>query len=90
MEIKQIGNNIIRTLNDIGNHTTDTVKGVTNFAKTKIAENKDSFEFTNKLKENNITKETAIGAGVITAAIILAVKCLKGINSSVKSLNGKN
>ena len=90
MKIQEIGNSITKALTDVGTHTEKAVSDVVNFAKTKVTDNKDSFEFTNGLKEKNISKETLIGAGVVAALVILAVKCLKGVNNAIKGLKSKN
>ena len=90
MEIEQIGNIALKTLNSIGKNTINTVKGAANTVKTKVSGKGDSFEFVNNIKEKGIGKETIVGAGVITAGLVLAYRCLKGINNSIRNLNNKN
>ena len=89
MGIKAIATNTVNGLNGIGHRATDIVKGAGKYlngaAETIKNSAKDSFIST-KLKECNVSKETFIGAAILTAGVILAVKCVKGINKAIQNI----
>ncbi len=85
MEIKptiaNIGKNSINTLNEVGRATLSTVNTAKNAAIKHIPN--DTFK---KVKDAGIGKETAVGVGVSAAALALAIKCVKEIRNSLKSV----
>ena len=86
MEIKPILTNIakksITTFNEIGNFATNTASK----AKNKALANDTFVKYSNKAKDANIDKETLIGLGISTVAVILAAKCIKSIKHSLTNL----
>ena len=58
-----------------------------------VKDKADSFQVvknaTEKLKEKNINKDTALGAGVAIVAVVLAAKCLKGIIGKIAEIGKK-
>lgn len=88
MEIKAIATNAVNGLNGIGRHATDIVKGAGKYLDGAVVTIKDSTKdsfVANKLKDCNVGKETFIGAAILTAGVILAVKCVKGINKTIQN-----
>lgn len=91
--IKQNAKNITTTTvgkaTEFGKETRTFAKGAFKAAKDKA----DSFQVvknaTEKLKEKNINKDTALGAGVAIVAVVLATKCLKGIIGKIAEIGKK-
>ena len=85
MEIKAITANTVKTLTEIGQHTTGVAKRAGRFFNGVAGTANDTY-IVNKLKENNVSKETFIGAGILAAGVILAVKCVKGVNKAIQNI----
>ena len=90
MKISGIGNvpsKIVDGLNEIGDKVATAAKDAGAFAKDKF----DTFTKNESVKNtiNKVDKKTAIGAGVVVAALILAVNCIKGVANKVSEIKNK-
>ena len=90
MKISGIGNvpsKIVDGLNEIGDKVATAAKDARAFAKDKF----DTFTKNESVKNtiNKVDKKTAIGAGVVVAALILAANCIKGVANKVSEIKNK-
>ncbi len=81
MKIGNLTSNIVNNLNDVGRNTASAAKQARDFVARNVNKVTTNDEFV-KLK-NNVNKNTLVGGVVAIGAIVLAVKCIKGIIDKV-------
>lgn len=86
--IKTTVKDAVNNVNTLGNYCSKSISNAA--SKTPL---KDLFEKTSKVNLKSydfhgvkLSKDTAVGAAVITAAVALAIGCVKGIANAVKKI----
>ena len=75
---------VVDGLNEIGGKASEGIKR----AKVFLAEKKDAF-VKSDLYQNvspKVNKKTALGAGIVIAGLVLAIKCIKGVFDKVSEI----
>ena len=80
-----VGNSAVKKATELGE---DSRAFISRTGKA-ISDKVDTFEFTKKVKEKGVNKDTLVGMGVFLVGVVLAAKCLKGVIGKIAEIAKK-